>query len=248
MHVLKTNFNGNPNVGLYGYCTDKYCLLGTEVPSACAKEIEEVLNVPVHQMTICGTSLLGAFLAGNSSMLLVPEIAFDYELKKLDQLKIPYTVIQVRLTALGNNLLCNDKGCLANPDFSADQKKRIRQALGVPLKPGKIAGLGTVGSLGALNTRGGIVHRDVTAKETKFAEDLLGVKLIPSTVNMGSPYIRSGLLLNDNGFVIGDHSGGPEIINVDDEMGYLQQKERGDEHGTISRRKKTVKTTRAKRA
>ena len=31
-HVIVTNFNSNPNVGLYGYATDKYCLIGTEVP------------------------------------------------------------------------------------------------------------------------------------------------------------------------------------------------------------------------
>ena len=202
MHVLKTDCNGNPNIGLYGYCTDEYCLLGTEVPKETAKKIEKVLGVPVHQMTMCGTSLIGVFANGNSRTLLVPEIAFDYELKQLDKLGIRYTVIKARLTALGNNLLCSDEGCLANPDFSADQKKQIRQALGTSLKPGKIAGLGTVGSLGARNSTKCIVHRDISHHEKKFVEELLGVECAPSTVNMGSPYIRSGLLCNDNGFII----------------------------------------------
>jgi translation initiation factor 6 len=224
MQVLKTDFNGNPNVGLYGYCNNEYCLLGREVDAKTAKELEKVLKVPVHQISICGTSLLGVFFAGNNSRLLVPEIAFDYELKQLDKLGIDYEVIKARLTALGNNLLCNDNGCLANPEFSADQKKRIRQALNVALKPGTIAGLGTVGSLGALNSRGGIVHRDITRDETGYAEELLGTRLIPSTVNMGSPYIRSGLLMNDNGFIIGSASGGPEIVEIEQELGFLELK------------------------
>lgn len=222
MGALKTNFNGNPNVGLFGYCTNEYCLLGTEVKEKDAKEVGEALGVPVHRITICGTSLLGVFLAGNSHMLLVPEIAFDYELKKLEELGIKYTVIKTKQTALGNNLLCNDNGCLASTEFSAFTKKRIREALNVSLKPGTIAGLPTVGSLGALNSRKGIVHREIENDEKAYAEELLDIDLEPSTVNMGSPYVRSGLLCNDKGFVVGDMSGGPEIANISQEMGYTE--------------------------
>lgn len=224
MSVLKTNFNGNPNVGLYGYCCNDYCLLGREVPAKKVKEIERVLDVPVHQVTICGTSLIGVFVAGNSKILLVPEIVFDYELKQLDRLKIDHEIIKSRATALGNNLLCNDNGCLANPEFSADQKKCIRQALGVSLKPGTIAGLGTVGSLAVLNSRGCIVHRDITSAETRHLEGILGMRCTPSTVNMGSPYIKSGILCNDNGFVVGDASGGPEMANIEQDLGFLEQR------------------------
>jgi translation initiation factor 6 len=195
-----------------------------EVPAKKAKELERILNVPVHQITMCGTSLVGAFVTGNSKTLLVPEIAFDYELAQLEKLGIDYTVIQAKLTALGNNLLCNDKGCLANPDFSADQKKSIRQALGTSLKPGKIAGLNTVGSLGALNSNGCVVHRDITRAETRFVEDLLGIRCFPSTINLSSPYIRSGLLCNDHGFIVGDASGGPEITNIDEALGFLERR------------------------
>ncbi|MBU2561379.1 MAG: translation initiation factor IF-6 [Nanoarchaeota archaeon] len=224
MHVLKTSFNGNPNIGLYTYCSNDYCLLGREIPEHKAKELAHVLGVPVHQMNICGTSLIGVFVTGNSRVLLVPEIVFDNELKHLDRLGIDYKVIESRVTALGNSLLCNDKGCLAGTDFSADQKKRIRQALGVSLKPGKIAGLSTVGSLAALNSRGCIIHRDVTKREKEYIEELLGLKCIPSTVNMGSPYIKSGLVCNDNGFIVGDLSGGPEIVNIEEELGFLEHK------------------------
>ena len=70
MHILKTNFNGNPNVGLFGFATDEYCLLGKEIKKYVAKEIEKVLKVPVHQITLAGTSLIGAFAVGNSKILL----------------------------------------------------------------------------------------------------------------------------------------------------------------------------------
>ena len=94
MHLLMTNINGNPNVGLYGFANNKYVLVGREVPAALAQEIGKVLNVPVHQISIAGTSLLGVFLAGNDHKLLVPSIAFDSELRVLDKLGIPYAVIE----------------------------------------------------------------------------------------------------------------------------------------------------------
>jgi len=221
MHVLMTNFHGNPNVGLYGFANDEYCLLGRDISHELAKEIEKVLHVPVHQVSICGTSLVGAFCAGNSHMLLVPGIAFHHELDILERLNIKYKVIKTKLTALGNNLLCNDLGCLANPEFSADTKKEIRQALGVALKPGTIAGLSTVGSAGILNRHGCVLHRDIERAELKYVEDLVQVPCETGTVNMANPMLRSGVICNSKGFVVGDHSGGPEVDNIDHALGFL---------------------------
>src|SRR3989338_10042705 len=97
-HVLIASFNSNPNVGLYGYANDKYCLIGREVPEKLHKKIEEVLNVKTLVMTIAGTSLLGVFLSGNNKMLLVPSIAFPQELELLDKHKIKYKVIETKFT------------------------------------------------------------------------------------------------------------------------------------------------------
>ena len=223
MHVLKTDINGNPNIGLYGFCTNDYCLLGMEVPDDKAEEFSQVLGVPVHKINIAGTSLLGVFLAGNSNKLLVPPICFDYELKKLDKLGINYEVIQSKTTCLGNTILCNDHGALVSQDFSADQKKIIRQALNVPLKPGTISGLDNVGSLASLNSTACIISRDVTEEEMEKISDLLKIPCVESSINMGSPYIKSGMLCNDKGFIVGDLCGGPEIVNIEEALGFLNK-------------------------
>jgi len=223
MHILITNFYGNPNVGLYGYANDSYCLMGEDVPKHLIHQIGQVLKVPVHTITICGTSLVGAFCAGNNKKLLVPGIAFKEELARLKELKIDFEVISTKHTALGNNLLCNDFGCLANPDFSADEKKKIRQALGVKLHPGNIAGLGIVGSLAAHNKHGCLIHRDASNKEIKEVQTLLNTKCETGTLNMANPYIRSSIICNSNGFIVGDACGGPEIANTDEVLGFLKK-------------------------
>ena len=221
MHFIKTSFNGNPNIGLYAYATDEYCLIGEHIQKEKLHLIEKVLKVPIHQLSMCGTSLIGVFCAGNKNTLLVPELAFDNELKHLDHLGIKYKVLTTRHTALGNNIVANENGCLVSTEFSADNKKRIRQSLGVPLRPGKIASQPTVGSAAILSKRGCLVHRDITDAELKYAENILGVKCHPATVNMGNPHVKSGLIMNSNGFIIGSLSGSPEIMFIEEVLEFI---------------------------
>ncbi len=216
MHALKISFNNNPNIGLYSIATDEYCLLGLDVPKKSAEKISKALEVPAHRLNICGTSLWGVFCAANKNCLLVPSLAFDSELRALKPLGIKYKVIKTRQTALGNNILCNNKGCVVNPEFSADAKKEIRQALGVKLRPGTIAGLETVGALGAVNDSAGIVHQDITKAELEYIGDALEIDISTGTISFGTPYMRSGLLVNSKGFAVSASSTPIEIQDVYD--------------------------------
>src|SRR3989344_8360020 len=204
MHIITTNFNGNPNLGLYGYATNEYCLLGKDVPAHEVMKIEKVLKVPVHQISMCGTFMIGAFATGNSHILLVPNICFDEELEALRKLKIKFAVINTKLTALGNNILCNDHGCLVNPEFSADIKKIIRQTLNVKVVPYSIAGTEITGSCGIIANNRCLLHRDASPAEIKKVAEELKVQVETGTVNMANPLVRSGIICNDYGLVVGD--------------------------------------------
>ena len=220
-HIFRTTVHGNPNVGLCGYATDEYCLIGAEFTKEQAKEMETVMKVPVHRISMCGTSLIGVFVTGNSNCLLVPGIAFDYELEVLDKLGIKYKVLDTKLTALGNNILCNDFGCLVNKEFPEDEIRLIKEALDVPVKTGTVATFDVMGVMAAINKSGGVIHRNIQDKELKIIEDLFHIKLTQGTVNIGTPQIRSGLFCNSHGFVIGEVSSGPEIINIDEALGFI---------------------------
>jgi translation initiation factor 6 len=211
MPIIVTSFNSNPNVGLYLYATNEYCLAGLDVPMKSIKEIEKALNVPVHRMNIAGTSLVGVFCTGNSSKLLLPSIVLEKELKELDRLKISYEVIKSDLTALGNNILCNDNGSIVNHEFTDPAIKQIGKALNVPVKRGKIAGLDTVGSLGVMNQKACLLHTDAMTAEINAVSSLLAIECETGTVNFGNPFIKSGVVCNKNGLIIGSQSGGPEM-------------------------------------
>ena len=81
MRVIKLDFEGNPNIGLFGFCNDSFCLLPKGLSKKTQNKIEKTLDVPCYNISIAGTSLIGAFIAGNNSKIIVPHIIFENEKK-----------------------------------------------------------------------------------------------------------------------------------------------------------------------
>ncbi len=222
MHLLQTSFNQDPNVGLHGFANDQFCLLPAHTSDDTARKVEKVLNVPVHLLNMCGTSLLGAFIAGNNKCILLPHIAFDAELHKLDKLNIPYKILTTDYTALGNNMIANDHACLISEDLEP-WKDEIKKALQVEkITVMHIDDAPTTGSLLALNNKGCLLSAFATEEDAQFVEKFFGVPVTRGTVNLGSPYIRSGIITNGHGFVFGGRTGGPEAVAIDEALGFLK--------------------------
>ncbi len=229
MPVLTTIFNGNPNVGLAGYCATadgkRLCLLGERLHQEEQDEIARALGAEVHHLTVAGTPMPGVFLAGNGYALLVPGIAFHQEIELLKRLGLPIHVFETGLTCLGNNLVANEHGCIASPEFTAAELKRLEKLLKVPVKKLRIAGLDTPGACLVLNGSKGVIHRDASEEEIATVKEVLGLdSLEPASVGLGSPYVRAGVLANDYGFVVSSQSGGPEIVHIEQSLGYLEKK------------------------
>jgi len=221
MHVLKLNFNGDPNIGLYGIATDKFCLLGKSVPAKYIKDIEEALGVPVYQIKVYGTDLIGIFAVATSKGILIPDLIFDNELAELKKLKLPIHTIKTELTALNNNILCNDKTAFVSEEYSAGEVKQIEKALGVKAIKIDIAKLNLPGSCGILSNKGGIFNPNTSDAEIQKIEKQLGFEIGLGSVNMGNPFVGSGVIANSKGFIVGSQSSGYEIARIDESLGFL---------------------------
>lgn len=211
-------FEHDPNIGLYGFATDKYCLLGRE-PHKVLKKIKDVLAVPTYCSRITESELVGIFAAGNSNGIVLTKIVEKYELAKLKKmLDVNFAVIKSKDTAIGNVVLCNDKGCLISPSLKRF-KKSIADCLGVEVETGTVAGFDIVGSAAVVSNRGCLCHRAATEEELKVIEEVLKVRADIGTVSFGSPFIKAGLIVNSNGVVVAQTSTGPELDRIADMFG-----------------------------
>lgn len=208
MQFARINFNSDPNVGLYGFATDSYCLLGFETQHL--NKIQKALGVEVKVTSVAETAFAGIFVAGNKNGILVPKTAEDYEIKRLKELGINVWTVKSDHTALGNLVLCNDKGCVIS-NLLKKYKKDIAECLGVEVVVGSLAKETIVGSAGRASNKGCLCHRESKEKDIQAIEKILKVKADVGTMNFGTPFIKAGIIVNSKGMVVSDKSTGPEL-------------------------------------
>jgi translation initiation factor 6 len=214
---------GSPNVGLFVYVTNEYCLIGKgldeEVKTAC----ERAFEVPVHEITIASSQQVGAFIVGNSSGIVVPDTITESEKKKLNELEIPFTVINTKYTALGNNIVVNDAFMFNIPEIEPEAIHEIRTALSVESKALALDEWDVVGSIVVINDKGGLIQKDVPEDVKANIEEKLGIELEQGTINFGSHVIGGGVVANDKGMLVGKASAGVEVANAELAFGFLEK-------------------------
>ena len=224
MRVIKTTLNGDPNVGLYGLATDRFAIISDI--EADKDEITEVLKVPVIVMRAARTCFAGIFLAGNSNAVLVPNIM---EAKELDYLKdemskiskdIEIKMIETEHTALGNLIICNDKAAMISP-LIEKHKDEISEVLKVPVTVSDLMDISIIGSLCMPTNKGFLLNMHVEKEDFELVEKTLKTDGDIGSVNFGGSFVRSGMIANSNGYLIGNQTTGPEITRIDEALGFI---------------------------
>jgi len=85
-HVETLRINGESNLGLMIYANNKFALVGKSTDEKSIKIIKDILGVPCYKVSIAGTHLIGVFLNGTPTNILVPEITYDKELAELNKI------------------------------------------------------------------------------------------------------------------------------------------------------------------
>ncbi len=227
MHIERIDFENSPYLGVYGVATDRVVFLREGLSSRKIETIEEVLKVPVVEASIMRSRIVGIFAAANSHVIVVPWYVWDRELQlinaRLNELGVDLTVepFKSRLTALGNLILTNDRGALVSARFGRKEADALADVLDVNVERGIIADYMSVGSVGVVTNRGGLVHPEVTDEELEWLSDLFGVDIYVGTANMGVPFVGSCMLANSNGVVVGSRTTGPEMVKIEEALGLL---------------------------
>jgi translation initiation factor 6 len=225
MKALQTDFYGDHNVGLFAKASDKVCIAGSTLSDKSISQLEKVLKVPVVRSTVANSEVVGIFCAVNSNGLLLPKIASDQEFgalkAALNEHGMAVERVGGKFTALGNLVLCNDKGVAVSRLLSKKELEKVEDVLGVEADYCTAGGLDSIGSCGLASNKGCVMHRDSTEEELDRVQDLLGAETDVGTGNFGSPFVGSCAIANSNGIVAGESTTGPEITRMMETLGLV---------------------------
>jgi translation initiation factor 6 len=215
MPLDRVSILGNPNIGVYIFANNKVALIPPGLPNHVKRKIGDTLGVETIEARVAGSPLLGIFLAGNDKGVLAPRIIADNELRALEEVGISLKVFPGKFTALGNVVLSNNTAALLHPDLSDDEVRFVADALRIDKYiKGTIAKIPTVGSAAVVTDKGGAVHPDAEDEELHKLEKFFGVPLDIATVNFGVAFIKTGLVANNYGALVGEKTTGPEIMRI----------------------------------
>ena len=178
-----------------------------------AEHLEKYLEASALYCSVANTRLIGSLMAANNNGILLPTTAYseEYEfLKKQTGLNVG--VLDSKYTALGNVICANDKGAIVSPWLSQDDVQTIQDILGVEVVQKRISGLNQTGTMMVANNSGAVIHPEANEEDMKMFANVLGVKIEHATINNGIPYVKSGILANNKGIVVGTLTAGPEIM------------------------------------
>jgi translation initiation factor 6 len=215
--ILKEIIYGNQEVGTYLALNNDYFLYPQRINPKIVEFIKHNRpDIVTIETFIAGSPVIGSFVAMNSYGMIVPDLITDDELELLQKntkKEFQITSISLEDNAFGNLILCNDKGAIISPKLE-EAREIIEKALKVPTRVLRFADSDLAGSCGLANNSGVLVHPMITEEEALIIEKTLKVEIDVSTVNLGSPYLGGGAVVNDSIAIFGQNSTGPEMQRI----------------------------------
>ncbi len=220
--ITLTAYYKNPYIGVIGRANDSIVLLPPDCPPRFSALAVEILGAEIIKTHICGTSLIGSMMAMNNNGILLPKNVYGEEKALMKTFEGNIAVVEDKHTALGNLILLNDYGAIASRLFSNSALKAMEDALGCEVESGELASFKTVGSIGLATNKGAIVHPLVEEEKLKWMEEILRVEVDVGTVNRGIGFVRTGMIANSKGVLVGENTTGPELARIEDSLGLLR--------------------------
>jgi len=218
MHLKQISINGEDFIGLMGMSTDNYAIISPKFPDI------NVLRVPILKTMLYGTNLVGLFCVGNSNGLILPyfisknKIALIKRFLSENGIDIEIGTLKSKYTAVGNMIACNNNAAIVSPKIRSI--RIIEDILDVEVIRSTIGEHDEVGACCVVTNKGFVSHPDARDEIEKLSE-IFNVNGSIGSVNFGFPFVKSGLIANSNGYLVGSRTTGIEIGRIDEALGFL---------------------------
>lgn len=198
--LKRLEVSGNPYIGVFAAANDQLLVLPPSVPKTAVRQMADALETSVVQTHVGQSTVIGSLMAMNSNGILTTPFAEADEVEAIGDAVYP---LPHRLSAVGNNVLCNDRGAVVHPGYDDDAIAVIEEVLDVPAVRGTVAGIRTVGAVAVATNLGVICHPHARPAEMELLEKTLKVPALITTANYGAAQIGACLVANSHGAVIG---------------------------------------------
>jgi len=162
------------------------------------------------------STVVGSLVAMNSKGILASPFIEESELEAIGDAVYP---LPHRLSAVGNNVLCNDHGAVVHPGYDDEAVAFIGETLGVDAVRGTVAGIKTVGSVAIATNKGVLCHPHARPGEMEVLKSTLRVPVMITTANYGAAQIGACIVANSRGAVVGSRTTPIELGRIEEGLG-----------------------------
>ncbi|MBI5046592.1 translation initiation factor IF-6 [Candidatus Micrarchaeota archaeon] len=218
----KTTYFGNSWIGMFIKTNNSVTLLPIDSMQKLESTAKESLKTETVKVSIEDCNLLGLYVAMNGNGIVVPNIIREEEIAILRKTGLNVYVSNEKNNAHGNNITVNDKGGIANPHLDSQELKKMEDVLGVEIVQMHIAGYYTVGSSCMATNKGFLSHYKASEDEMRAIKDALKVDGERGTVNTGAGFVSYGVVINENGYMIGENTTAFEVGRAIQALGLVK--------------------------
>jgi len=216
--VLTMDYKKNPNIGAFIFLHKDFALVPKKTPKQEKEKIKEVLKVSTYEARIYDSDLLGTFLLGYKDYLFIPKnFKLNLEKEFFKDFDIEFYEIDTNKTALSNDIaIIKDKIIVHNS--LKDLGKIIEDITGFELITFSEKNYNTFGSYLIANDYGLLMNPYLDEKVKEEIKEIFKnkLKINEGTVNDNSWILGSGILVNNNGCLVGHLTRGDEILIINE--------------------------------
>jgi translation initiation factor 6 (eIF-6) len=216
--VMTMDYKKNPNIGSFIALTDKFALVPKETPKLEKKKIEEYLKVKPFEARIYDSDLLGVFILSYKDFIFIPKnLGLNISDEFFEEHEFEAYELDTKKTALSNNIAIIKDKIIAHKKVE-DLAKIIEDITGFEKIIFNDKNVDTFGSALKANDYGLLISPKIDERIKEEIKELFNdkLKIAEGTVNDGSWIIGSGILVNNNGALVGHLTKGEEVLTINE--------------------------------